>query len=29
MAYSSGKKAYFISDRSGMRYPYKERIKES
>ena len=28
MAYSSGKKAYFISDRSGMRYPYKERIKE-
>jgi hypothetical protein len=28
MAYTSGKKAYFISDRSGLRYPYKERIKE-
>ena len=28
MAYSSGKYAFFISDRSGMRFPYKERIKE-
>ena len=28
MAYSSGKHAFFISDRSGMRFPYKERIKE-
>ncbi len=28
MAYTSGKKAYFISGRSGLRYTYKERIKE-
>lgn len=28
MAFSSGKKAYFISDRSGVRFPYKDRIKE-
>ena len=28
MAFSSGKKAYFISDRSGFRFPYKDRIKE-
>ena len=28
MAYAKGKHAYFISDRSGMRFPYSERIKE-
>jgi|TARA_R100001460_G_scaffold102975_2_gene147939 hypothetical protein len=28
MAYARGKHAYFISDRSGMRFPYSERIKE-
>ncbi len=28
MAFSSGKNALFISDRSGMAFPYKERIKE-
>ena len=28
MAFTSGKHAFFISDRSGMRFPYKERIKE-
>tara|TARA_R110001583_G_scaffold65352_2_gene188902 strand:+ start:1716 stop:2030 length:315 start_codon:yes stop_codon:yes gene_type:complete len=28
MPFSSGKHAYFISDRSGMRFPYKQRVKE-
>jgi hypothetical protein len=28
MSFSSGKHALFISDRSGMAFPYKERIKE-
>ena len=28
MAFSNGKRALFISDRSGMAFPYKERIKE-
>ena len=28
MAYTSGKHAKFISDRSGVAYPYSERIKE-
>ena len=28
MAYARGKHAYFISDRSGMRFPYSERVKE-
>ena len=28
MAYTSGKYAKFISDRSGVAYPYSERIKE-
>jgi|TARA_R100001460_G_scaffold2321_5_gene7669 hypothetical protein len=28
MAYTSGKHAKFISDRSGFAYPYSERIKE-
>lgn len=28
MAFSSGKNAKFISDRSGMAFPYRERIKE-
>jgi hypothetical protein len=28
MAYSRGKYSHFISDRSGMRFPYKERAKE-
>lgn len=26
--YASGKKAYFISDRSGFRFPYREMRKE-
>ena len=26
--YSSGKHAKFISDRSGMQFPYSERVKE-
>lgn len=26
--YASGKKAYAISDRSGMRFPYKEMVRE-
>ena len=28
MAFARGKHAYFLSDRSGMRFPYRERIKE-
>ena len=28
MSYARGKFAFFISDRSGMRFPYRERIKE-
>ena len=28
MSFSSGKYSYFISDRSGMRFPYRERAKE-
>ena len=28
MAYANGKYAKFISDRSGMEYPYKEMVKE-
>jgi hypothetical protein len=28
MAYARGKHAFFISDRSGMRFPYSERIRE-
>jgi len=28
MPFSSGKHAYFISDRSGMRFPYTQRVKE-
>lgn len=28
MAFSNGKRALFISDRSGMAFPYRERIKE-
>ena len=28
MAYTSGKHAKFISDRSGVAYPYSERIKD-
>ena len=28
MRYASGKKSKFISDRSGMEFPYRERIKE-
>jgi len=28
MAFSSGKNAYFISDRSGVRFLYKDRVKE-
>ena len=28
MAYAKGKYAKFISDRSGMEYPYKEMVKE-
>lgn len=28
MAFASGKYAKFISDRSGMAFPYSERIKE-
>ena len=28
MAFASGKHAFFLSDRSGMRFPYRERIKE-
>ena len=28
MAFASGKRSKFISDRSGMAFPYAERIKE-
>ena len=28
MAYAKGKYAKFISDRSGMAFPYKEMVKE-
>ncbi len=28
MAYDKGKYAKFISDRSGVEYPYKEMVKE-
>ena len=28
MSFARGKFAFFISDRSGMKFPYRERIKE-
>jgi len=28
MTFARGKHAFFISDRSGMRFPYSERIRE-
>lgn len=28
MPFAKGKHAYFISDRSGMRFPYNQRVKE-
>ena len=28
MKYASGKYSKFISDRSGMEFPYRERVKE-
>ena len=28
MAFATGRHAFFLSDRSGMRFPYRQRIKE-
>ena len=28
MSFSSGKNAYFISDRSGLKFPYRHKVRE-